>query len=100
MQDFEEPPLKLRPRPSEAVSVKIPLDTLASLRQIAKSRDMSLEELLRFYIGQGLRQDLAVRVSERVLETTAEVLAQHISSEEERTRILQEIQAKSSNSLF
>jgi hypothetical protein len=91
-----EPVFKVRPRPSESVSIKIPIDTLESLQSIAQSRDMSLEALLRFYIGQGLRQDLAARFAERLFDTTAEVLSQHIESEEERSRILEEIQAKSS----
>ncbi|MCI0489161.1 MAG: hypothetical protein L0229_21420 [Blastocatellia bacterium] len=51
--------LHLRPRPSEKVSLNIPEDTLESLRRIAASRDMSCEALIKFYIGQGLRQDLA-----------------------------------------
>ncbi|GET40429.1 hypothetical protein [Microseira wollei] len=44
---------------------------------------MSLEALLRFYIGQGLRQDLTNIFANRVLEVTAKVLAEHIESEEE-----------------
>jgi hypothetical protein len=95
MKNAEEEILRVRPRPSETVSVKIPVDTLESLKEIAQSRDMSLEALLRFYIGLGLRQDLAARFSERVLEATAKVLEQHISSEEERSQILEEIRTKS-----
>lgn len=51
--------LSIKPRPSENVSIPIPKDTLEALKIIAHNRDMSLEALLRFYIGQGLRQDLA-----------------------------------------
>lgn len=51
--------LKLRPRPSQTVSLNIPIDTLQDLENIASKRDMSVEALLKFYIGQGLRQDLA-----------------------------------------
>ena len=50
--------LRLHPQPSEDVAVAIPVDTLAVLRAVAETRDMSLEALLRFYIGQGLREDL------------------------------------------
>jgi hypothetical protein len=52
---------------------------------------MPLEALVKFYIGQGLRQDLAKLFSDRVLETTAQVLARHIQSEEEISTIIQEI---------
>lgn len=55
----EEYKLNLHLRPKESILLEIPKDTLDSLKKIAQSRDMSLEALLRFYIGQGLRQELA-----------------------------------------
>jgi hypothetical protein len=57
--NHEELKLQLRPRVTEVVSLNIPTDTLASLKEVAASRDMSVEALLKFYIGQGLRQDIA-----------------------------------------
>jgi hypothetical protein len=84
--------LRLRHRPSESVSLSIPLDTLEAVRRVAATRDMSPEALLKFYIGQGLRQDATRLFSERILETTAEVLARHIPSDEERAAIMREIQ--------
>ncbi len=83
--------LRLRPRPAEAVTLSIPLDTLASIREIAAARDMSPEALLKFYIGNGLRRDIAMRYSEQILEKTARVLERHIPSEDERQAILREI---------
>ncbi|CAN5835697.1 hypothetical protein BH23GEM3_BH23GEM3_07780 [soil metagenome] len=64
------------------------------MREVAATRDMSAEVLMKLYIGQGLRQDTSRLFSERILETTARVLARHISSEEERTAILREIQGE------
>ena len=61
----EELKLNLRHRPTETVSIKIPTDTLESLQKIAAIRDMSVEALLKFYIGQCLRQDLAKQFSGR-----------------------------------
>ena len=55
----EELELHLKPRARETVSIKIPTDTLRSLEKVAASQDMSPEALLKLYIGQGLRQDLA-----------------------------------------
>ncbi len=55
----EEIALNIKPRPSENVSISIPKDTLDSLKKIANNQNMSLEALLKFYIGKGLRQDLA-----------------------------------------
>ena len=89
--------LQLSPRPRENVSLDIPVDTLANLQKVAASRDMSLSALLKLYIGQGLRQDLAKSFSSRVIEATAEVLAKHISSEAELENILQEIRAQTTS---
>ncbi len=90
----EELKLNLRPRATETVSIKIPTDTLESLNKVAVSKDMSVEALLKFYIGQGLRQDLAKFFSDRLLESTAQVLARHIQSEEEILTIIREIQSE------
>ena len=90
----EEIKLQMRPRTAEIVSLNIPIDTLASLEKIAANRDMSVEALLKFYIGQGLREDLAKVFSERLLDKTAQVLARHLESAEEISTILREIQAE------
>lgn len=87
--------IQLKPRATETVAIKIPTDTLESLKKIAANRDMTLEGLLKFYIGQSLRQDLSKLFSERVLESTAEVLGRHIQSEDEILSIIQEIKAQS-----
>jgi hypothetical protein len=83
--------LKPRPRPSAEVTLRLPLDVLASIDRIAATRDMSREALLRYYIGQGLRQDLAKQYGDRVLEKTAQVFTNHLQSEEAVSAILQEI---------
>ncbi len=90
----EQIKLQLRPRTAETVSLSIPIDTLASLQKIAANRDMSVEALLKFYIGQCLREDLAKVFSERLLDKTAQVLARHLESADEISTILREIQAE------
>jgi hypothetical protein len=55
---------------------------------------MTVEALMKLYIGSGLRQDASRLFSERIMETTARVLARHIDSEEERSAILREIQGE------
>jgi hypothetical protein len=95
MSNPEEPEtLRLRPRPSEAVTLQVPLDTVELVRRVAATRDMTTDALLKFYIGQGLRQDAARLFSERIMQTTAEVLERHIPSEEERSAILREIRGE------
>ncbi|HAZ48388.1 MAG TPA: hypothetical protein DDW76_32000 [Cyanobacteria bacterium UBA11369] len=87
----EEIKINWRTRAAETVSIDIPKDTLESLKKVAASKDMPLAALLKFYIGQGLRQDLTKLFSEQLLERTAKVLARHIESEEEISTIIREI---------
>ena len=94
MISLEELELHFRPRTVETVSIEIPEDTLDSLKKVAARRDMSCQALLKLYIWQGLRQDLAKLFADRVLEKTAQVLAQHIQSEEEVSAIIREIQVE------
>ena len=89
----QESLLQVHPRETEVISLSIPKDVLASLHQVAVQRDMSHQALLKLYIGQGLRQDLARLFGERVLETTAHVLARRLQSDEEVAAIMQEIRA-------
>jgi hypothetical protein len=94
MKTEDEWELKIRPRPSQTIIFEIPNDTLDSLRKIAESRDMGFEALIRLYIGQGLRQDLSRRYADLLLESTAQVLARHIGSEDELSDILHEIRTE------
>jgi hypothetical protein len=87
----EEFELRFRPRAAESVSLEIPKDTLDSLKKIAAIRDMSYQALLKFYIGQGLRQDLSKLFADRVLDTATEVLTRHLQSAEEVSAIIREI---------
>jgi len=90
----EELELRMRPRAKEMVSINIPKDTLNSLKKIASGRDMSYQALIKFYIGQGLRQDLTKRFADSVLETTAQVLSRRLQSEKEVSEIIQEIRVE------
>ncbi len=92
-KEEEQFELHIRPRAVEQIPLEIPKDTLESLKQVAASRDMSYHALLKFYIGQGLRHDISQLFADRFIETTAQVLSQHIQSEEEVSAIIREIQA-------
>jgi len=94
MKKPEELELHIRPRPSETISIELPKDTLDSLKKVAAQRDMSYQALMKWYVGQGLRQDLSKLFADRVLETTAQVLARHIQSKEEVSAIIQEIRGE------
>jgi hypothetical protein len=66
--DLDVAELRLRPRPSTPLTFPVPDDVLKSLQEIAADREMSLEGLLKLYIGKGLRQDLSDRQSARSAE--------------------------------
>lgn len=51
--------LKFYPRETKTVELEISSDTLEALEKKAKEKDLSLKALLKFYVGQGLRQDLS-----------------------------------------
>ncbi len=51
--------LKFYPRETKTVELEISVDTLEALINKAKERNLPLEALLKFYVGQGLRQDLS-----------------------------------------
>jgi hypothetical protein len=56
--DIETVELTVHPRASTTVALAIPNETMTALERVAASRDMSLEGLLKLYIGRSLRQDL------------------------------------------
>ena len=51
----EDIKLQIKPRATEAILLQIPVDAMRSLEDVAASRDMSIDALLKFYIGNGLR---------------------------------------------
>ena len=57
--------LQVKPRATETVLLQIPVDTMRSLEEVAASRDMSIDALLKFYIGNGLREDKTKLFSDR-----------------------------------
>lgn len=83
--------LRFRGRPSSELTLTLPIDVIRSLERVAQTRDMSPEALVKFYVGQSLRIDLAKLSANQVLETTAQVLTRHLDSEEQVSRILEEI---------
>jgi len=85
--------LHFHARPTTSVTLSVPIDTFETLEQVAASRDMSVEALLKLYVGQGLRHDVAQRFADRVLDLTAQVLARHGQSQEQVAAIVREIRS-------
>jgi len=90
--DLEQVELKVRPREFEVVRLQLPKTVLASLGRVVARRSMSsVEALIRFYVGRGLRQDLGEMFSERMMAATAEVLARRLGSEDAAAEAMEEI---------
>lgn len=83
--------LKIRTRPSRMISVRIPQDTLDALKKVAGHKDMAYQALIKFYVGQGLRADLATLHSQRVIDTTSQILQRHLKSPRKVFTIVEEI---------
>jgi hypothetical protein len=92
---YAEEGFALHLRPSTSLTIELPADVLASLEKVVASRDMTVEALVKLYIGQELRQDLTKLFADQILEKTAQVLTRHIQSEEEVSVILKEIRVES-----
>ena len=74
--------LRPYPRPSTEVTIRIPLDTLASIDRVAAQRDMPREALLRYYIGHELRMDLAKFNLQEPFKTREQRMAESLQAEE------------------
>lgn len=51
--------LKPYPEEKEEITISIPKLTLEALEKIAERKDLPLKAVIKFYIGQGMRQDLS-----------------------------------------
>ncbi|MDB9526699.1 hypothetical protein PN498_11915 [Oscillatoria sp. CS-180] len=91
----EEFELRITPRPAETMTVSVPIDTLDALQKVAANKDMSLEGLVKFYVGQGLRNDLSQLRANRTLEAAQQVLTEYFESDEAAANIVNQIRQRS-----
>ncbi|MCP4666699.1 MAG: hypothetical protein GY849_10045 [Deltaproteobacteria bacterium] len=65
-------------RPTTSITMRIPVDVLEDLKRIAPMKGMSgYQALIKFYIGQGLRKDLADVMRQDFAERTKDVLQKY-----------------------
>lgn len=83
--------LKIRERPSRMVSLRIPLDTLEQLKDVAASKDLGYQSLLKLYIGEGLRKDLATMKTHNVINETENLLRRHLGDDRKLRTILSKL---------
>ena len=65
------------------------------MEKVAQNKDMSVKALLKFYIGQGLQQDLSDLSANHLLDAVAVVLGEHLGSAVETEQLMREICQKS-----
>jgi hypothetical protein len=73
--------ITLRRRPSKMVSIRVPKDTLEHLKLIAAQKELGYQSLLKLYIGEGLRRDLAEISRDKIVAKTVAVVRKHIMNE-------------------
>jgi predicted transcriptional regulator len=81
-------------RPMTTISIRMPEDVIEDLKQVAPGLGFSgYQPLIRAYIGQGLRRDLA-RLDNDKVQALAESLRRHGVSEQIIAQAIAEAQAK------
>lgn len=70
-----------RPRAQTRVELTIPTEVYTTLSRLAAAREMDVEALIKLYVGNGIRQALSAQFAERILTSTAHVLARHMPPE-------------------
>ncbi len=71
--------ITLHRRPSKMVSIRVPKDTLEQLKLIATQKELGYQSLLKLYIGEGLRRDLAEISRDSIISKTVAVLRKHVT---------------------
>ena len=83
--------LEIKERPSKMVSIRIPLDTLEQLKEVAVSRELGYQSLLKLYIGEGLRRDITEMKKHTILNETENLLRKHLDDDKTVNTILRKL---------
>lgn len=83
--------LKIKERPSRMVSLRIPLDTLEQLQDVAASKDLGYQSLLKLYIGEGLHKDLSTMKAHNVINETKNLLRRHLGDDRKLRTIMSKL---------
>lgn len=70
--------LLTKDRPTTTITLKIPVDVMQDLEKAAEEKEMSnAEALIQFYVGKGLRKDLAEIRRKHSVEQAKQILEKH-----------------------
>lgn len=62
-------------RPTTSITMRMPVDVLEDLRKVAAYKGMSgYQALIKYYVGQGLREDLQQMRKNNLLKTIEDIL--------------------------
>lgn len=65
-------------RPTTPITMRMPVDVVEDLKTVARIKEMSgYQSLIKFYVGQGLRADLAALRVKSSAEKAREVLKKY-----------------------
>lgn len=71
--------------------LSIPLGTLEQLKEVAASKDLGCQSLLKLYNGEGLRKDLSVMKTRTLLNETENLLRKHLGNDRKLNTILNKL---------
>jgi len=80
--------IRTKDRPTRPVTIRMPVDVLEDLKRVAPARDLpGYQALIKFYVRQGLREDLQ-RLWEKERASKLEAALEELGlREEQKTRI-------------
>ena len=73
------------------VSLRIPLDTLEQLKEVAASKDLGYQSLLKLYMGEGLRKDLSALKTHSLMNETESLLRKHLRNDRKLHTIMSKL---------
>jgi len=77
-------------RPTTPITIRMPVDVLEDLKRVAPLKGMSgYQALIKFYIGQGLREDLALIWQSQTTEKLESALNEFGLKPEQRSKLLE-----------
>lgn len=95
--ELGEMEFRVRPRAMTDVTLVLPVSVVDSLHMVAREKETSVEEILRQYVGIGLREDIGNLFGDRVLGSVKRVLEDHIDSPEAIETIISELRDSASD---
>jgi len=65
-------------RPATPITMRMPVDVVEDLKRMARLKGMSgYQALIKFYVGQGLRKDLAELEANTITQRMGEILLKY-----------------------